>query len=65
MQKHLHLALMASPIIATFLSLTPEPAQAAADGCNSQRLTAVTDDTGRAPKRLDLDGPCSSERKPE
>jgi soluble lytic murein transglycosylase-like protein len=47
MRKRLHLALMASPVIATFLSLTPLPAQAAEDSSSSQVLTAVTDDSGR------------------
>ena len=57
MRKRLHLALMASPIIATFLSPTLQPTQATDDRFSSQRLTAVTDATGQAPKRLDLDGP--------
>jgi len=43
----LHFALMASPIIATFLSLTPVPAHAAEDAASSPTLTAVTDDSGR------------------
>lgn len=47
MRKRLHLALMASPIIATFLSPTLQPTQATDDRFSSQRLTAVTDDGGR------------------
>ena len=47
MRKRLQLALMASPVIATFLSLTPICARAADDTSSSQALTAVTDDNGR------------------
>jgi soluble lytic murein transglycosylase-like protein len=43
----LHFALMASSIVATFLSLAPVPAQAAEDAASSPTLTAVTDDSGR------------------
>ena len=43
MRKRLHIVLMVSPVIATFLSLTP--AMRAADE-KSQPLTAVTDDDG-------------------
>ena len=45
MRKRLHFALMASPVIATFLSLTSPPLRAADD--RAQVLTAVTDDSGR------------------
>jgi soluble lytic murein transglycosylase-like protein len=47
MRKRLNLALMAIPLIATFLSLTPLTARAAESTPNSQALTAVTDDSGR------------------
>jgi soluble lytic murein transglycosylase-like protein len=43
----LHFALMASPIIATLLSLTPPLARAAEDATHPQALTAVTDESGR------------------
>jgi soluble lytic murein transglycosylase-like protein len=43
----LHFALMASPVIASLLSLTPPPARAADDGAHSEALTAITDDSGR------------------
>lgn len=46
MRKRLHVLLMASPIVATFLAL-PLSAWAAEDGSTSQVLTAVTDDSGR------------------
>ena len=46
MRKRLHLALMASSVIATFFSLAP-PANAADDSSASQTLTAITDDSGR------------------
>ncbi len=47
MRKRLHFALMATPVIATFLTLTPLPMQAAEDGSSKQTLTAITDDSGR------------------
>ncbi len=47
MRKRLHIALMVSPVIATFLSLTTMPASAAEDSSSSQVLTAVTDESGR------------------
>jgi soluble lytic murein transglycosylase-like protein len=47
MRKRLHLALMAMPVIATFLSLTPQPLQAADSSGTSQVLTATTDENGR------------------
>ncbi len=47
MRKRLHIALMATSVIATFLPLTPLSAQAAEDGSTSQVLTAVTDESGR------------------
>ncbi len=48
MRKHLQLALMASPVIATFLSLTTPYVQAEAgpSGTNTV-ITSSTDDTGR------------------
>ncbi|HXM23416.1 MAG TPA: lytic transglycosylase domain-containing protein [Terriglobales bacterium] len=48
MRKHLQLALMASPVIATFLSLTTPYVQAKAgsDGANTV-ITSSTDDSGR------------------
>jgi soluble lytic murein transglycosylase-like protein len=48
MRKHLQLALMASPVIATFLSLTTPYVQAKAgsDGANTV-ITSSTDDNGR------------------
>jgi len=48
MRKHLQLALMASPVIATFLSLTTPHVQAEAgsDGANAV-ITSSTDDAGR------------------
>ena len=45
MRKRLHLALMVTPVIATFLSLTPLPVQAA-DDSNSQVLTSTMDENG-------------------
>ena len=48
MRKHLQLALMASPVIATFLSLTTPyvQAEAGSDGANTV-ITSSTDDNGR------------------
>ncbi|HYL16831.1 MAG TPA: lytic transglycosylase domain-containing protein [Terriglobales bacterium] len=46
MQKRLHLALMVTPVIATFLSITL-PVQAADPSDNSGALTATTDEYGR------------------
>jgi soluble lytic murein transglycosylase-like protein len=48
MRKHLQLALMASPVIATFLSLTTPyvQAEAGSDGANAV-ITSSTDDNGR------------------
>ena len=48
MRKNLQLALMASPVIATFLSLTTPYVQAKAgsDGANTV-ITSSTDDNGR------------------
>lgn len=43
----LHFALMASPVIASLLSLTPPAARAADDASHPQTLTAITDDSGR------------------
>jgi soluble lytic murein transglycosylase-like protein len=47
MRKRLHLALMAMPVIATFLSLATLPVQAADSSSESQVLTATTDENGR------------------
>ena len=46
MRKRLHLALMISPVVATFLSLNPLPVQAADDHSGSPALTATTDENG-------------------
>jgi len=48
MRKHLQLALMATPVIATFLSLTTPylQAEAGSDGANTA-ITSSTDDNGR------------------
>ena len=46
MRKRLHLALMAMPVIATFLSLATLPVQAADSSGESQVLTATTDENG-------------------
>ena len=47
MRKHLQLALMAIPVIATFLSLTPYvQAEAGSDGVSTV-ITSSTDDSGR------------------
>jgi hypothetical protein len=47
MQKRLHLALMVTPVIATFLSITTLPVQAAEGSDNPGALTATTDEYGR------------------
>ncbi len=48
MRKHLQLALMASPVIATFLSLTMPYVQAEpGSGGTAAMITATTDDNGR------------------
>src|SRR5260221_2541602 len=48
MRKHLQLALMASPVIATFLSLTTPCMQAEASSDRSKTvITSSTDDNGR------------------
>ena len=47
MQKRLHLVLMVSPVIATFLSLSPQAMQAADDATGSHALTATSDENGR------------------
>jgi soluble lytic murein transglycosylase-like protein len=47
MRKRLHLALMAMPVIATFLSLATRPVQAADSSAGSQVLTTTTDENGR------------------
>ncbi len=47
MRKRLHLALMAMPVIATYLSLATLPVQAADSSGESQVLTATTDESGR------------------
>jgi hypothetical protein len=47
MQKRLHLALMVTPVIATFLSITTLPVQAAEGSDNAGALTATTDEYGR------------------
>ncbi len=48
MRKHLQLALMASPVIATFLSLTTPYVQAeAGSGGTAAVITTTTDDNGR------------------
>src|SRR5215813_7717152 len=44
MRKHLHIVLMVSPVIATFLSLPAERAWAQTSA--SERITSTTDDTG-------------------
>ncbi len=46
MRKRLHLALMVTPVIATFLSFTTPCVQAADGSENSQSLTATTDENG-------------------
>lgn len=46
MRKRLQIVLMVTPVVATFLSLTPLPLRAADDASRSQALTAVTDDDG-------------------
>jgi soluble lytic murein transglycosylase-like protein len=48
MRKHLQLALMASPVIATFLSLTTTSVRAEAGlGSTNMAITSSTDDNGR------------------
>jgi soluble lytic murein transglycosylase-like protein len=47
MRKHLILALMASPVIATFLSLTTPYVQAEANSSARVVITTTTDDNGR------------------
>jgi soluble lytic murein transglycosylase-like protein len=47
MRKHLQIALMASPVIATFLSLTTPQLQAQAGFATAASITAATDDSGR------------------
>jgi hypothetical protein len=47
MRKRLHLALMVTPLIATFLSITTLPVQAADSSDNSGALTVTTDEYGR------------------
>jgi soluble lytic murein transglycosylase-like protein len=47
MRKHLQLALMASPVIATFLSVTTPYVQAQAGSLNAATITPITDDSGR------------------
>src|SRR5437899_2149613 len=47
MRKHLQIALMASPVIATFLSFTTPQLQAQTGFGTAASITAATDDTGR------------------
>jgi soluble lytic murein transglycosylase-like protein len=47
MRKHLQIALMASPVIATFLSFSTPQVQAQAGFGTAASITAATDDTGR------------------
>jgi len=47
MRKHLQLALMAAPVIATSLSLTPYVQADAASSRSNQAITSTTDDSGR------------------
>jgi len=47
MRKRLQIVLMASPVIATFLSLTTPPLQAQAGFGTAASITAATDDSGR------------------
>src|SRR5256885_13902301 len=61
MRKNLHLLLMASPVIATFLSFTTPYGQAAAGPSTSASITASTDGSGR---RIYVnDSPAPSSRK--
>jgi len=46
MRKRLHLVLMASPVIATFLSISPLSMQAADEAPGSHSLTATSDENG-------------------
>jgi membrane-bound lytic murein transglycosylase B len=47
MQKRLHLALMVTTVIATFLPITTQPMLAAEGSENAGALTATTDESGR------------------
>ena len=47
MRKHLQIALMASPVIATFLSITTPQLQAQAGFGTAASITTATDDSGR------------------
>ena len=47
MRKHLQIALMASPVIATFLSFTTPQLQAQAGFGTTASITTATDDSGR------------------
>src|SRR6266487_824012 len=61
MRKNLHLLLMASPVIATFLSFTTPYVQAEAGRSTSASITASTDGSGR---RIYVnDSPAPSSRK--
>ncbi len=61
MRKNLHLVLMASPVIATFLSFTTPYVQAEAGPSTSASITASTDGSGR---RIYVnDSPAPSSRK--
>src|SRR2546421_5300825 len=61
MRKNLHLLLMASPVIATFLSFTTPYVQAEAGPSTSASITASTDGSGR---RIYVnDSPAPSSRK--
>src|SRR5438094_8187637 len=61
MRKNLHLVLMASPVIATFLSFTTPYVQAEAGPSASASITASTDGSGR---RIYVnDSPAPSSRK--
>lgn len=46
MRKRLHLVLMVSPVIATFLSISPLSVQAADEASGSHTLTATSDENG-------------------
>ena len=47
MRKHLQIALMASPVIATFLSFTTPQLQAQAGFGTAASITTAVDDSGR------------------
>ena len=47
MRKHLQIALMASPVIATFLSITTPQLQAQAGFGTAASITTATDGSGR------------------